>query len=306
MPIKTPTAGPNDGSIYVTPAGLRIVLNRWRNVAAAIVMLPLPLICVALLLTYKQWEPSNWGIESYAASGTIAFLGFGFFASFSGVCVTIQALGKWTTPWQIDLLPDGALLTYFNRQEHWPWADIGGFRGRRHQITYEETTATLMLPIGPATFTFSEVERKTIRWRDFQLLARRNDRVLATFLPSYHFDRWYRQKCVADSLDPDGGAITWQNASVIAVSLAKSYVNDELLEAGVPLLEQLPDLAELDLSNTKVSDEGLQKLAVLTNLKTVRTAGSHVTPAGEAGLMAALAKRQQRGQFAFLEECDSQ
>jgi internalin A len=55
-------------------------------------------------------------------------------------------------------------------------------------------------------------------------------------------------------------------------------------DAGLSYLTRLPNLQELDLHDTAVTNEGLKSLAAMHSLRRLRLSGSRATAAGIAGL----------------------
>ncbi|NCX98127.1 MAG: hypothetical protein EBX35_06035, partial [Planctomycetia bacterium] len=76
--------------------------------------------------------------------------------------------------------------------------------------------------------------------------------------------------------DRDGYAILAEKPDVAILEMGNPDVTDETLE----LLVGLPQLRELTLNDSAVSDEGLATLARLPALETLRIARTKVTPEG--------------------------
>jgi hypothetical protein len=76
--------------------------------------------------------------------------------------------------------------------------------------------------------------------------------------------------------DRDGYAILAQKSDVAILEMGNPDVTDETLE----LLASLPNLRELTLNDTAVTDAGLATLARLPALETLRIARTKITPEG--------------------------
>lgn len=300
MVAKRPKASPGDATTDTSATGLSIIQTNWSRVLFALAMIPLPILFLALLVTFTRWVPSGWSLESYARSFAVTGLMIGLVATFAINFFTVSALDHWNRPWRIELTADAVVLHFRSSMRRLSWNDVAGFRGRQHATEVEQTTGFVMIPLGIGTLSLVTTETKTIRWRDFQLIAKDNESVLATFRPGYDFDRWLRQKQVADQLHNVGANADWQFATIKKISFQNTALDDAQLQQCVALLEQLPDLHEIDLRNTRVTDQGLSSLEGLMYLTHVEVAGSLVTEPGLHSFRQAQAQRRSQGQFAFL------
>lgn len=302
MSKKSPRQSPNEGTTRIVGNGLHIILNSRTRVLQAVILLPVPFLCLGLLLTLSQWMPHTWSLESYARSAVVALLYCGLLATLATNVFTVSSLWSLLGPWRLELLPEGVNVVFAQRQDFLPWSKLAGFRARQHQAATKEATNYVMLPIGIGLLSITTYEEKIVRWRDIQLLASdaAGEKVIATFKPSYHFDRWYRQKLIAGEIESRGGRVRWQSAAVVAVSLQGTSIDDAGIAGLLPSLEKLPELNELDLSQTRVTDASLHTLLVLKKLSTIVAAHAPITPEGLAGFAASLEKHRKKGDFAFL------
>jgi hypothetical protein len=96
-----------------------------------------------------------------------------------------------------------------------------------------------------------------------------------------HYPLWARSLIGADRI-PNG----WETVTVI--SFDDSDVSDDDLANVAANLQRFPDVRALGLDNTKITDDGLEHLKQLSNLKIITLSGTQVTDTGVAKLQRAL------------------
>jgi hypothetical protein len=118
----------------------------------------------------------------------------------------------------------------------------------------------------------------------------------------YAFRRYLSQRYAGHVVEQLGGRITWDGATIRKIAFAPPGPNDAELLKLATTLEMFPDLEEMDLSGTRVTNRGLQSLLQLKKLKRVVAANTQVGIANLAAFEKELAHRQRYGNFGFLQE----
>jgi hypothetical protein len=98
---------------------------------------------------------------------------------------------------------------------------------------------------------------------------------------------YLHQRAVAKVSELGGEVRRNEQGHVVLVGLAGKAIDDEALADLVPYLQAFPHLATLVLTSNDITDDGLQQLARLPQLRVVYVAGTLVTAAGEQRLTAA-------------------
>jgi hypothetical protein len=108
-------------------------------------------------------------------------------------------------------------------------------------------------------------------------------------------------RSVVESL---GGYVSVSNRrGQLDVELGGTNVDDESLRMLEPKLLVLPDLVEVNLYGTKITDEGLKYLSELTSLQVLQLRGTRVTERGVQNLQKQLPYCQISYGRLYSEEC---
>jgi hypothetical protein len=96
-----------------------------------------------------------------------------------------------------------------------------------------------------------------------------------------HYPLWARSLIGADRIPNGWGTVT-------VISFDDSDVSDDDLANIAANLQRFPDVRALGLDNTKITDDGLEHVKRLSNLKIITLSGTQVTDMGVADLQRAL------------------